>query len=115
MHRSIKIGLTQLQVEMFIGINEEEKKSKQTVLIDIECHLDVLADQIDKTLDYRIFESICKELSSSKHYDLIENFAKDILLRIMELKHIKSIKLKITKPSAIENSKGAYILIEQPL
>jgi len=110
---SIKVGLDQLQVEMFIGINQEEKKSKQTVFIDIECGIEVLADQIDKTVDYRIFESICKDLSNGKHYDLIETFAKDILLRIKELKQIKSIKLKVTKPAAIDKSKGAYILIKQ--
>jgi len=111
----VRIGLEQLQIDMFIGINEEEIKAKQKVFIDIECKIDVLADQIDETLDYRIFESICKELSTEKHYDLIETLAKDILMKVMEIKHVKSIKLKVTKPFAIENSNGAYVIIEQEL
>jgi len=111
----VKIGISKLIVEMFIGVTEKERNSKQNILIDIECTTDALFCNIDDTVDYCIFESICKNLAATKSYDLLETFINDILSKVAEIKNIKSIKIKAGKPLAINNCKEAYIIVEKTL
>jgi FolB domain-containing protein len=111
----IRVGISKLEIEMFIGILDTEIKNKQSVLIDIECILSDLKTKIEETFDYRIFKSICTKLANVKKYDLLETFAKDILEELKIFSIIKSVKLKINKLSAIQLAESAYIEIEQSL
>ena len=100
---------------MYAGIYDFEKEKSQRVIFNIT--IDVDAPQKIKTInDIVSYEIICKKikgLCESKHFELLEHLAVDIIDECFKDTKIKAISLKIEKPDIINDTKSVGISIRR--
>ena len=77
------VKIRRLLVDMFIGVHEHERHSKQRVAIDVELELDYPAEGFSKAIYKNVgcYETLVdkiKNLSKEGHFVLVETFADKI-------------------------------------
>ena len=77
------VKIRRLQVDMFIGVHQHERHSKQRVAIDVELELDYPAEGFSKAIYKNVgcYETLVdkiKTLSKEGHVVLVETFADKI-------------------------------------
>ena len=112
-----KIFLTKLEVETVIGIWEWEKRLPQKVVFDLELSTDIKkaasADSINDALDYKAVSKRIKAIASENQFELIETLAETIAQAILDEFEVNWLKLKVSKPFAIRDSKNVGLIIER--
>jgi dihydroneopterin aldolase len=110
-----KIFIEGLSVDAIIGIYPVERTKKQAVIFDIEMKCDTTqasaSDNIKYALDYH---KVCQdifEFVQSSSYQLIETLADAVANRILKHEHVQSVKIKLSKPEALELAKNVGIEI----
>lgn len=112
-----KIFIKNLNLEMIIGIYPHEINKKQAIILDLELQADAqkaaLTDNIKHTIDYdRVVEYI-NLLCNQHQFKLIETLAEFLASNIIETFHTNWIKITITKPYALLETKEVGIVIER--
>lgn len=112
-----KILIHQLQVSCILGVTEEERKSPQTILIDLKLYTDfskaAQTDQIEDAIDYdQVCKVVTKFVSQSNFY-LLEALAEAIANLVFKEFLIEELKLKIFKPKIIPNAGEVGIKIHR--
>ena len=114
-----KIVIKDLLLRCIIGINEEERREKQDVLINIEMSLTFSEaskkDDITKTVDYKkINKKIIATVENSKFF-LVETLAEKIAQICLDNVKIRKVKVSVEKPGALRfaRSVGVEITREQ--
>ena len=100
------IYIEDLLLRCIIGINDEEKRDKQDVLINIKIKTDLGAaaasNQINDTVNYR---SICKRVihlvEHEGPFELLEHLANLILQTILDEFKVEEVTVKVAKPHAL--------------
>lgn len=99
------IGIEDLVVRCFIGINPHELAARQEIIITIRAEVCIeksfASDAIHDTLDYRFFAEVCETLVARQHYNLIEKFASDVADVILAQPSIHAVTILIRKPKAL--------------
>ncbi len=112
-----KIKLSELKVETIIGIWEWEKRNPQIVSIDLEMSTAIKAaaksDSIKDALDYKAISKRIKQYSENNHFELIETLAENLAQIIIEEFKVEWVKLSVSKPYAIRDSKNVSLTIER--
>jgi|TARA_B110000438_G_C15646978_1_gene577904 dihydroneopterin aldolase len=112
-----KIFLTKLEVETVIGIWEWEKRLPQKVVFDLELSTDIKkaasSDSINDALDYKAVSKRIKAIASENQFELIETLAETIAQAILDEFEVNWLKLKVSKPFAIRDSKNVGLIIER--
>ncbi len=112
-----KIFIHALKTEAIIGIFDWERQVKQTVIVDLEISADIakaaLSDSIDDTLNYkRIAKHVLAFVEESK-FHLVETLAQHIAMLILEDFGIAWVRLSLSKPGAIRNSRDVGVMLER--
>ena len=83
-----KVFLQSCSFNTIIGINEDERKEKQELVIDLELFLDVKDaaknDDLNKTVNYLEVHQIVKHYLESKEHILVETIVEDLAKIIIE-------------------------------
>ena len=112
-----KIFLTKLEVETVIGIWEWEKRLPQKVVFDLELSTDIKkaasSDSINDALDYKAVSKRIRAIASENQFELIETLAETIAQAILDEFEVNWLKLKVSKPFAIRDSKNVGLIIER--
>lgn len=112
-----KIFINQLQLETVIGIHDWEREQKQAIILDIEiaCSIAqaVKSDQIKDCIDYFSVCERLKKLADQHHYQLVESFAEEASRIILQEFSAPWVKIKLSKPDAVNEAKGVGIIIER--
>src|SRR6202158_6118994 len=106
-----------LKTGAILGILDLERQVKQTVVVDIEISADVaraaLSDSIDDTLNYkRVAKSVLAFVEESK-FHLVEALAERIAMLILEDFGIAWVRISLSKPGAIRNSRDVGVTLER--
>lgn len=109
-----RIGFENLHILCTIGIDEEERKREQKIYIDVAVEIDfsdcIASDQVTDTVCYVELANICHQTARSKHYNLLETLAKDLLDKFLQrFKRIQAASIKIKKPNALKNAQYATV------
>jgi len=111
------IFIDQLKLQTIIGINDWEKEQKQTILLDIEiaCSIEQSAqsDNIADSIDYFSVCERLKQLAENHHHQLVESFAETVCQIILQEFSASRVKLKLSKPEAINEAQGVGVIIER--
>jgi dihydroneopterin aldolase len=112
-----KIFIHALKTETIIGIFDWERQVKQTVIVDIEISADIrkaaLSDSIDDTLNYKqVAKRVLTFVEESK-FHLVETLAEHIAMLILEDFGIAWVRISLSKPGAIRNSRDVGVLLER--
>lgn len=101
------IGFHQLKVRCTIGVHPHEHQQEQEIFVDLKVKTDfgrcAQSDVLSDTIDYASLAAICTQLAQSKHYQLLETYAWDVLHTIFTLFPITWAWVGIQKPAALSS------------
>ena len=117
MSKSDRIKIADLHLRAIIGINPDERKNLQDVLINIVLYVDsrpaAKSDDISDSANYRtITKEIIKLVESSKFY-LIEKLASEIAAICLKSQQVETVSVNVQKPTALRFAKSVGITIER--
>ena len=116
MHK--KILIEDLICSASVGVYENEKLNKQKIIINLEIVLvntiKTDTDNLNDVADYGKFRRIVLDIVNSKHFNLIETLADNLIKKIKTFEKVENIKLKITKPDIFEDCSISYEISNYP-
>ena len=111
------LSIEGLKVDTIIGVYQWEREVKQSVIIDLVLETKStssgLEDSIEFAVDYVAVSDMVSNLVQSSSFLLIETLAEAIAGKLLKEFAIRSIRLKLSKPSAIQNAENVGITIER--
>ncbi len=100
--KTTTINVEKIPCYCSIGIDAEEKKLGQKLLIDISADIDsnsaVSSDNIKDTFSYVDIYKTVQEVGTSKPHSLIEVLAEDIASALLKNSFVKQVKIRVHKP-----------------
>lgn len=112
-----KILIEDLLLRCIIGANDDERRDKQDVLINLAMYADVFrpgeTDNIDDAINYRtIAKRVIQHVESSKFF-LVEAMATSIARIILAEFPVERVNVKVQKIGAVRFSKTVGVEIER--
>tara|TARA_B100000941_G_C28194040_1_gene393455 strand:- start:1 stop:384 length:384 start_codon:yes stop_codon:yes gene_type:complete len=111
------LSIEGLKVDTIIGVYQWEREVKQSVIIDLVLEIKSTSsgfeDSIEFAVDYVAVSDMVSNLVQSSSFLLIESLAEAIAGKLLKEFAIRSIRLKLSKPSAIQNAANVGITIER--
>ena len=93
-----KILIENLTCTASVGVYENEKLNKQKLIINLEILLikkiKTHTDNLNDVADYGKFRRIILDVINSKHFNLIETLADNLIKKIETFDKVENIKLK---------------------
>lgn len=112
-----KIFIHALKTEAIVGIYDWERQVKQTVLVDIEFSADIrkaaLSDSIDDTLSYKRVAKRVLGFVEASGFHLVETLAEHVAMLILEEFGVPWVRISLSKPGAIRNSRDVGVILER--
>jgi dihydroneopterin aldolase len=110
-----RIFLHGLEVECIIGFIEWERRTKQTVVLDVEMPVDcaraAASDDVVDTLDYKKVAKRLITFVGGSDFKLVETLAHRAALLILEDFEVEWVRLSVNKPGAIRGSKDVGVAV----
>ncbi len=107
------IFVKNLELQMNIGVTDEERAQKQTVMINLKSQVipasNWQADDILTTVSYADIIEDIKDIAQNKKYRLLETFAENILSKCFSYAQITSVELEIHKPDVISETESVGV------
>jgi D-erythro-7,8-dihydroneopterin triphosphate epimerase len=112
-----QIQIKDLHLTTIIGINEEERRDRQDVLINIVLYADTQAagasDDIDDAVNYRtITKRVIKLVEESEFY-LVEKMAAGIAAICLEDPRVEEVSVRVEKPGALRFAQSVGVEIRR--
>jgi len=108
-----KIIIKDLLARCVVGINEEERREKQDVVINIMLTADLkkacTSDRFEDTVDYRAIKKKVLTIVESSSYYLIEALAEQIAQACLEFNGITGAQVLLEKPSALRFARSVGV------
>ena len=108
-----KINIRDLRLRTFIGINDDEKKNQQDVVINIRIHYHaqkaVTFNVIEEALNYRTITKKVITLVEQNRFLLLERMTDEVLSLVMEHPQVMWADVTIDKPHALRFSDSVSI------
>jgi dihydroneopterin aldolase len=112
-----RVFIEDLRIETTIGIYDWEKKIRQVVAFDIEMAFDNTrpagSDRIEDTLDYKAVSKRLKAFVGESKFELVETLAERCAEIIRAEFGVEWLRLKLSKPGAVTDSKAVGVIIER--
>ncbi len=113
-----KILIENLTCSASIGVYENEKLNKQEIIINLEILLinkiKTHTDNLNDVADYGKFRRIVLDVVNSKHFNLIEMLADNLIKKLETFDKVQNVKLKITKPHIFNDCFVSYEISNYP-
>lgn len=108
------IFLGGLKIDTIIGIFDWERKTRQTVILDIEMAHDIQkaakTDDIEDTLDYKAVSDAVISFVENSDFYLVEKLAEEINSLIRKQFNVPWVKLTLNKKGAISDADVGIII-----
>ena len=113
-----KILIENLICSASVGVYENEKLNKQKIIINLEILLantvKTHTDNLNDVADYGKFRRIVLDIINSKHFNLIETLADNLMKKLEIFEKVESVKIKITKPDIFNDCAVSYEISNYP-
>jgi len=111
------IFLRRLQLDVLIGVHEEERHAPQPLIFDLEMEAAVApaaaSDDIQDALDYSaVAQALAAHCEGTRHR-LIETLAEECAALVLARFPVRRLRLTLEKPGALPNAAGAGLVIER--
>jgi dihydroneopterin aldolase len=111
------IYLSDLRIDTVIGIYDWERRTTQSVSINLEMATDIrkaaASDHIDDTLDYKAVAKRLIDFVGNSEFQLVETLAERICEIVRDEFNVPWVKLQLAKPGAVRGSKDVGVIIER--
>ncbi|MBI2843743.1 MAG: dihydroneopterin aldolase [Armatimonadetes bacterium] len=110
-----RIFIKDLLARSIIGLNEEERREKQDVVINIVLSADLRkageSDRFEDTVDYRDVKKRIISLVEESRYHLVEALAERIAELCLENPAVQEVQVTVEKPSALRFARSVGVEI----
>jgi len=111
-----KIHIDGLEIEMNIGVPDQERTVKQTVIIsvelDVETNEEWQSDSINDVVSYANIIELIEKISLTE-FKLVETMAKTIIAACYDYSAlVQGVSIKIDKPDIFDNAQAVGCMIE---
>jgi len=100
-----RILISDLQARCIIGVNDEERREKQDVLINIALTADLSkagkSDRFEDTVDYRAIKKKVLQIAENSNYHLVEALAEAIAEVCLANPSVNAAVVRVEKPLAL--------------
>ena len=111
------IYLNDLRIDTVIGIYDWERRTRQTVILDIEMATDIrkaaASDDIQHTLDYKAVAKRIISFVAESEYQLVETLAERITEIILNEFQVPWCRLRLNKQGAVRGVRDVGVVIER--
>jgi dihydroneopterin aldolase len=111
------IFLRGLHIETVIGVYDWERKTRQTVIVDLEMATDIrraaATDDLADTLDYGAVYRRVVEFVEGSSFQLVETLAERIAALVIDEFGVPWVRLTLNKKGAVGRDIDVGILIER--
>jgi D-erythro-7,8-dihydroneopterin triphosphate epimerase len=112
-----QINIKDLHLRTVIGINEEERRDRQDVLINIVMDVDVRrageSDDIDDAVNYRTITKRIIQLVENSQFYLVEKMAAEIAAICLSDPRVDHARVTVEKPGALRFARSVGVTIER--
>jgi len=114
---SDRILIQDLLLRAIIGINPEERRNRQDVLININLYADTraagLSDDIADAVNYRTITKRVIALVEGSQFYLVEKMAAEIAAICLEDPRVERARVRVEKPGALRFARSVGLEIER--
>jgi 7,8-dihydroneopterin aldolase/epimerase/oxygenase len=111
------IFITELKVDVLVGVHEWERAAPQSIQLDIQFDLPGVkaftSDKIRDTVDYSAVVSRIREILAKKHFNLIEVIAEAVAQLLLQEFKVPQVKVRVAKSGMIKGVKQVGVEIER--
>ena len=111
------IYLNDLRIETIIGIYGWERKTKQTVVLDIEMGTDIrkasASDVVADTINYKSVAERLFSFVGESEFELVETLAEQISDVLLNEFKVPWLKLRVNKQGALRGVRDVGVIIER--
>jgi FolB domain-containing protein len=112
-----QIHIKDLSLRTIIGINEEERRDRQDVLINITLFADTRAagasDDISGAVNYRTIAKQVITMVESSRFFLVEKMAAEIASICLDDARVERVRVRVEKPGALRFARSVGVEIER--
>jgi FolB domain-containing protein len=114
-----RIIISDLRSRCVIGINEDERREKQDVTINISIYGDFIkpgrSDHFEDAIDYRAIKKRVFSMVENSKYSLLEALAEAVADICLAARGVEKVEVRVDKPAALRfaRSVGVEILRER--
>jgi D-erythro-7,8-dihydroneopterin triphosphate epimerase len=112
-----KIHIRDIALRCIIGVDEEERREKQDVLVSVTLHADLAepcrTDDFAHTVDYRAIKKRIVGLVEASGYRLIEALAEAVARACLEFNGVRRVDVTVEKPCALRFARTVAVEISR--
>lgn len=112
-----RIRISDLLVRCVLGINDDERREKQDVVINLTVHADLhqagKSDNMKDTVDYRVIKKRVLAMAESSQYLLVEALAESIAEVCLEHQGVQQVDVSVEKPHALRFARSVAVEISR--
>lgn len=109
------IRICDLLVRCILGINDDERREKQDVVINLTIYTDLhkagKSDHIEDTVDYRALKKRVLTMVESSRYLLLEALADAVAELCLEQHGVRQVDVCVEKPHALRFARSVAVEI----
>jgi dihydroneopterin aldolase len=106
-----------LRIDTVIGIYEWERKTRQTIVFDVEMSADIAraaaTDSIRDTLDYKAVSKRLIQFVGESSFQLVETLAERCAQIVREEFGVRWVRLTLNKAGAVRGADAVGVVIER--
>ena len=110
-----QIRIQDLLLRTIIGINEEERRNRQDVLINITLYADMrpagASDDISDAVNYRTITKRIIQLVENSQFYLVEKMAAEIVDICLQDPRVERAQVSVEKPGALRFARSVGVTI----
>jgi len=108
-----RIRICDLFVRCILGINENERRKKQDVVINLTIYTDLhkagQSDGIADTVDYRALKKRIFTMAENSQYFLVEALAEAVAGLCLEQQGVRQVDVSVEKPHALRFARSVAV------
>lgn len=112
-----QIHIKDLSLRTIIGINDEERRNRQDVLINIVLYADTRAagasDAITDAVNYRTLTKQIIQRVETSSFNLVEKLAAEIAALCLEDPRVEAVDVRVEKPGALRFARSVGVEIHR--
>ena len=111
------IYLKDLRIHTIIGIYDRERRTKQTVILDVEMATDIKkaaqSDDIAHTLNYKAVAKRLISFVEESEFELVETLAERVAEILLNEFKVPWLRLQLNKQGAVRGVRDVGVIIER--
>lgn len=111
------VYLNDLRIDTVVGIYDWERRTRQTVIFDIEMGTDIRkaaqSDDIEQTIDYKAVTKRLFSFVGESEFRLVETLAESVAAVIMNEFQVPWCRVRLNKKGAVRGVRDVGVVIER--